>query len=111
MVSRRHNASSSGLHSATFPRFIFVKGEVALAIQVLIRLIGAFGELGSADIRRLFGLKDRTHVRERYVNPSLEEGWIEMTIADKPNSRLQKYRLTAMGEAYLQANPSGTVPS
>lgn len=84
---------------------------VAPAVQVLIRLVGAFGELGSADIRRLLGLKDRTHVRERYVNPSLDGGWIEMTIPDKPNSRLQRYRLTARGEAYLQANPSGTVPS
>jgi hypothetical protein len=35
--------------------------------------------------------------RERYLQPALAENLIEMTIQDKPESRLQKYLLTAMG--------------
>ena len=86
-----------------------VTPPVAPAVVVLMRLIEASGKLGSSDIRRMLGLKDRAHARERYVKPSLEGGWITMTIPDKPNSRLQQYRLTPQGEAYLKANPTGPV--
>ena len=38
-------------------------------------------------------LKDRKHFRERYLKPAMDAGLIEMTIPEKPNSKLQKYRL------------------
>ena len=50
-------------------------------------------------VRAALGLKDRVHVRTSYIVPALAAGLIEMTIPDKPNSRLQKYRLTAKGQA------------
>ncbi|WP_419555553.1 Fic family protein [Serratia symbiotica] len=31
------------------------------------------------------------------MQPALNAGWIEMTLPDKLNSRLQRYRLTAAG--------------
>lgn len=34
-----------------------------------------------------------------YLRPALEDELIEMTLPDKPRSRLQKYRLTARGQA------------
>ena len=39
---------------------------------------------------------------ERYLKPALIAELIEMTLADKPNSRLQKYRLTAKGQRWLE---------
>jgi hypothetical protein len=47
------------------------------------------------------GLHDRKSFRERYLVPALAAAFIEMTIPDKPNSRLQKYRLTEKGRDQL----------
>lgn len=49
------------------------------------------------DLQAALGLQDRKSFRERYLKPALNAGLIEMTIPEKPNSRLQKYRLTDWG--------------
>lgn len=52
------------------------------------------GEPMSRDeLQLVLGLKDRKSFRELYLKPALTAGLIEMTIPDKPNSRLQRYRL------------------
>ena len=78
-----------------------VTPPVTPPVEVLVRLLGQAGALGSAQIRAHLGLKDRTHLRERYLDPALAKGLIEPTIPDKPNSRLQQYRLTVKGTALL----------
>jgi predicted HTH transcriptional regulator len=78
-----------------------VAPPVAPPVEVLVRLLGQAGALGNADIRRHLGLKDRAHLRERYLDPALAGGLIEPTIPDKPRSRLQRYRLTAKGADML----------
>lgn len=55
------------------------------------------GEMGREALQMALGLSDRKSFRERYLKPALADGLIEMTIPDKPNSRLQKYRLTDKG--------------
>jgi hypothetical protein len=42
----------------------------------------------------LLGLKSKTGAFKRSVNELIDAHLIEMTIPEKPNSRLQKYRLT-----------------
>jgi Fic family protein len=70
-------------------------GELLAAIQ---------GEMGREALQSALGLSDRKSFRERYLKPALVDGLIEMTIPDKPNSRLQKYRLTDKGRQWLAQN-------
>ena len=43
-------------------------------------------------------LKDRMYFSKEFLEPALQDGFIEMTIPDKPKSKLQKYRLTEKGQ-------------
>jgi ATP-dependent DNA helicase RecG len=45
------------------------------------------------------GFSDRTKFRRKYIHPLLEFEILEQTMPYKPNSRNQKYRLTAKGLA------------
>ncbi len=74
-----------------------------------VQRLGATGDLSNAEIRRHLGLRDRTHLRDRYLDPCLKAVWIEATIPENPRSRLQTYRLTAKGREILGtlAHPKG----
>ncbi len=50
-------------------------------------------------LQALLGLKDKKSFSLRYLKPALKEGLIEMTIPDKPTSRLQQYQLTVIGRS------------
>jgi len=66
------------------------------------KLLGAIqGEMSREALQAALGLADRKSFRERYLKPALADGLIEMTIPDKPNSRLQQYRLTEKGRLQL----------
>jgi hypothetical protein len=60
------------------------------------------GEKSSSELKLKLNLKHRPTFRENYLHPAFEQGLIEYTIPDKPNSRLQKYRITEKGLNYLK---------
>ncbi len=62
-------------------------------------LLAMSGEMSRREIQLKLGLKDEKHFREAYQQPAVAANLIEMTIPDKPNSRLQKYKLTSRGAA------------
>ncbi len=73
-----------------------VTGEVARVLAVLT------GEpMARKDLQATLGLHHEDHFRRAYLVPAIEMGFVEMTVPDKPNSRLQKYRLTAAGRTAL----------
>ena len=49
------------------------------------------------ELQEILQLKGERNFRDLYLIPALEAGFIEMTIPDKPQSRLQKYQLTEKG--------------
>ncbi len=46
--------------------------------------------MGREALQSTLGLSDRKSFRARYLKSALAEGLIEMTIPDKPNSRLHR---------------------
>jgi len=68
--------------------------------QIMQALIN--GPLSAGELRNRLNLKHRPTFRSNYLHPTLEAGYIEMTIPDKPSSRLQKYRLTEKGKQARQ---------
>ena len=78
-----------------------VTPEVTPEVERLLAVLKA--AMSRAEIMAALGLKDEKHFREQYQQTAATGGLIEMTIPDKPRSRLQKYRLTAAGLSLLQA--------
>jgi Fic family protein len=65
--------------------------------QVMRLLLAMSDDMSREAMQEALALHDRKSFRERYLKPALADGLIEMSIPDKPNSRLQKYRLTDRG--------------
>jgi ATP-dependent DNA helicase RecG len=66
------------------------------------------GELSRGKLMAGLGLTDRKHFRVDYLQPAIEEGVIEMSLPDKPNSSKQRYRLTEKGRALLARGKSAS---
>ena len=86
-------------------------GEVTDPVtDPVLKLVVVLGQrsLAPSDIQNRLQLRHRPTFRENYLHAALEAGFIERTIPDKPSSRLQKYRLTEKGRAWLAAwKPEG----
>lgn len=73
-----------------------VTEQVTEQVKELIKVLDK--EMDRQEIQDKLGLSHRENFRANYLKPSLEQEFVEMTIPDKPNSRLQKYRLTIFGK-------------
>lgn len=64
--------------------------------------------LSKSGLARAIGQKSASGKLHERVREMLGEGLVEYTIPDKPNSRLQEYRLTDKGRALLGASRQGS---
>ena len=78
-----------------------VKASVTPPVKQLLKLLNNAGASGNQEILKHLKLKDRRRMRESYIKPAMEQGFIEYTIPDKPNSRNQQYRLTIEGKKWI----------
>lgn len=58
--------------------------------------------LSKSEIAKALGKAKPTRYLNDLMARMLHEGYVEYTIPDKPNSRLQKYRLTQKGKQVLE---------
>ena len=82
-----------------------VRRQVSAEIGRLLKNI--HGDMTRQKLQDKLKLKGRANFEERYLRPAIENGLIEYTVPDRPNSRLQKYRLTKKGEGYLKKQGRG----
>ncbi len=92
----------------------FMLNSIALALKELIdtdqvidqatdqvkKLLSLLSKkpFSAKELMQKLNLSHRPTFRENYLRPALEDKLIEMTIPDKPNSHLQKYRITLHGK-------------
>ena len=55
----------------------------------------------SVEIQKVTGIRHRETFQRNYLDRLLSEQILERTIPEKPNSRLQKYRLTDKGRMQI----------
>ncbi len=67
--------------------------QVSERVRTVLRALQD-GPKGKQELLAILGLSNAYMNHKRNLVPILERGLIEMTIPDKPRSRLQKYRLT-----------------
>jgi ATP-dependent DNA helicase RecG len=77
-----------------------ITGEVTGEVLQIIKALKA-KQLNRTQLQVVLKLKSQANFRDRYLQPALNSGLIEMTIPEKPSSRLQKYRLTGAGKHLL----------
>ena len=91
-----------------------VTGQVTDQVTVQVtdqveRLLVLLGNrpMTAADIMTSMEMNHRPTLRDNYLHPALRMDLVEMTVPDKPNSRLQKYRLTEKGRQALHERTGG----
>ncbi len=75
--------------------------DVTMEVTALLRVVK--GDMRRQELQAAMGLKNADHFRKAYVLPAIAAGYVEMTLPNQPNSRPQRYRLTAKGRQWLKA--------
>lgn len=83
-----HDTAHDAAHDSQFLLIDDLKERLVLIL---------LGDMSRDEIMFKLDLRHRQHFQKNYVEPSIKEKLIEMTLPDKPTSKNQKYRLTKKG--------------
>ena len=100
LVTRLHPPAVKGVESG---------GGVRLPMREEILLLLTTGPLASVEIARRFGKKRVYGNLTRRIATLLDDKLIAQTLPEKPNSRLQKYKIAAKGEQLARRIREGAV--
>ncbi|MEX0965682.1 MAG: hypothetical protein WD077_00460 [Bacteroidia bacterium] len=78
-----------------------VTPQVTQQVIVLLKVFDR--EHKRQELQERTGLSDREHFRSTYLQPAIDDGYIELTIPDKPQSSNQQYRLTEKGRNLIRS--------
>jgi ATP-dependent DNA helicase RecG len=101
--------SGNGLAVFDFSKLSVFEVVVTVSIQyqyftnpvILLLKFLSGGNYSSGEMRTLLGIKHRGTFRDNYIHTALSMGLNVQTIPEKPNSRLQKYKLAERAKHYL----------
>mgnify|MGYP000067498368 CR=1 FL=1 len=68
-------------------------------VIVFNRRISSINNCTAVTIRKIYVWK---YFRVNYLNPAIEQGFVALTIPDKPTSSKQQYYLTDKGKEFLK---------
>ena len=78
-----------------------VRDQVSDQVAALLRTLGE-RTLSGAEVMQALHLSHRPSFRNNYLNPALEDKWIERTEPASPRSPTQRYRLTSKAQKWLR---------
>lgn len=76
-----------------------VTDQVAPQVEKLLQVFE--GSHFREELQEKLNLTHRANFRKMYLQPAIEQGWVALTIPDKPTSSKQKYYLTENGKEVL----------
>ena len=82
-------------HPSTSPQVPQEFRNISVEVRNLLKAL--VGEMGRQEIQQELGLKDRKNFKKNYLDPALEDDFIQMKYPDSPNHPKQKYLLTQKG--------------
>jgi predicted transcriptional regulator len=88
--------------------------KVSSEIERVVNLLKAFidskaQELSRSELEKFVGIK-RTTLGPNYIRPALDNGFIEMTLPEKPKSNYNKYRITEKGRVHYEQYQASHAP-
>ena len=73
-------------------------------VQRKVLIVLGNGIMSTSELAQSVGISQPKDMRRRYLRLLLDMHFIEYTLPQKPNSRLQKYSLTEKGRVWLKDN-------